>query len=328
MPALRIGLISDTHEAPDPVALVEQLRRLHCDFNIHLGDIGGSYSSSLLVREYKENARILEGLTPDQRAEYDSLVASGERGVIAWLHVTVGDDPEEARRRRRETAESYDAVVAAMKSLPNLYFVAGNVERIVGRGELVRHCFRHHGLELIEHPRLVEAGSASLVLWPSPRKEDLPGITCKADELAAEIKRPGPVLVLAHEQLFRGPVPAVYRARVEATGRLPRSIPYYEPNPAGPAILRFLRLLPRSIRIGMLHGHIHDGNDVIQAGVTYMRPAPGKGLWLRLYGVGRMPGEEGPRHPGLRRAVTSYGVPTDGLVVVTIEGEDYRIEMA
>lgn len=327
---MRIGLISDTHEAEDPVAVVEQLRGLHCDYNVHLGDIGGSHSSRALVREYKENGRILERLTPAQRANYDALIRSGTRGVLAWLHVTVADNPHVAQQRQQETADSYDAIVGAMKSLSNAMFLAGNVEHIVGRGEIVRQTFRCHDAELITAPRVLPVDRGALALWPSPPIQEIEeqALVQLADGLAEEAAGGRPVVVLSHEQMFRGPVPAVYRARFEAMGRPPASIPFYEPHGARAGMLRFLRRLPSSVPTGIVHGHIHDPNEVIATGAPYLRSYEGKGLRLRLYGLGRRCEEPGERGHCERRIIGSFCVPAGRAVVLTLENGDYRLDAA
>ncbi|MCL4534525.1 MAG: metallophosphoesterase [Bacteroidetes bacterium] len=327
---MRIGLISDTHEADDALAVVGQLRSLQCDYNVHLGDIGGSRTSRELVREYKENGRALERLTPAQRAQYDALVSSGTRGVLAWLHAVTADNPLAAQQRRRETAESYDAIVGAMKSLPNAMFLAGNVEHIVGRGETIRRTFGRHGVELITGQRVLLLAGGALVLWPSPHLQEMDegALVRLADELSEETNGRRPVIVVAHEQIFRGPTPGVYRARVEATGRPPASIPFYEPSAARLGILRFFRRLPASVPAGIVHGHIHDPNEVIAAGAPYLRAADGKGLSLRLYGLGRRCEGPGERTPGRRRTIRSFCVPAGRAVVLTLERGDYRLDAA
>ena len=326
---VRIGLISDTHEADDPLALVEQLRDLRCDYHIHLGDIGGSATATRLVREYKENGRILERLTLAQRAQYDALIQSGTRGVLAWLRVTVGDNPQAAQVRRQETSECYDAVVGAMKSLPNTFFLAGNVEYIVGRGEIARQCVARHEVELITQPRLVSLDGAALILWPATAQApEVRGLVQLGEELAEQSRGHRPVVLLTHEQVFRGPRPEVYRARVEATGRPPTSIPHYEPNAARSGILRLLRTLPPTVPAGIIHGHIHDSNEVIAAGAPYLRRIDGKGLGLRLYGLGRHRGDIDERGAGKPRLVSTFCVPVGRLAVLTIENGDYRLEMS
>ncbi len=325
---IRIGLISDTHETDQPLTLVEQLRGLGCDYYVHLGDIGGSRTSAHLVREYKGNPSILEHLSPEKRAQYEMAVRNGVRGVIAWLQVAVDDDPEGARLRRQETADSYDEVVAAMQSLPNAVFLAGNVEHIAGRGEIVRRMVAKYGVDFVESPQARWLDGAAMVLWPSPakREQDLPSMLRLADELRERVVGHAPVLILTHEQMFKGPMPAVYRAGVEATGRLAGSIPYYEPNAQRLAMLRFLRSLPPEVVCGVVHGHIHDPNEAILAGAPYLGPLGSRGLRLRLYGLDGPCRGSGWRGAG-RRTAGSFCVPAGRLAVLTVEGVDYRVEM-
>lgn len=324
---MRIGLISDTHETEHPLMLVEQLRRLSCDYNIHLGDIGGSWSSSQLVRRFKEDGRILDTLSAPRRARYDALVQAGTREVLAWLQVTVGDDPEGARRRRRETAESYDAIIGAMKSLPNAIFLGGNVEHIAGRGEMVRQAIARHRVDYLDTPQVRLAHGTALLLWPSPenRRQETGALVALAERLRGLVRGCSPVLILTHEQMFKGPVPAVYRAGVEATGRPAGSIPYYEPNPQRLAMLRLLRGLPPDTVMGVVHGHTHDGNEILMAGAPYLGPQDEQGLRLRLYGLGGGCDEPGQRGTE-RQAFGSFCVAAGRLAVLTVEDGGYRVE--
>jgi hypothetical protein len=324
--AVRIGFVSDTHEADDPLAVIEQLRGLQCDWNIHLGDIGGSPTSRRLVREFKEDGRILERLSVEERARYDTLVQQGQRDILAWLQVTTGNDPQAAAIRRQETADSYYTIIAAMSLLPNHLFLAGNVEHITGRGPMLAEILRQRHERLIVEPEVLSTPEGTIILWPSAAsKLDTSQLVDLAGSLRRQIHPGGPVIMASHEQIFKGPTPVVYRRRVETTGRPPASIPFYEPNTARFGMLRLLRQLPPTTPMVMVHGHIHDTCEVIAAGAPYLRDGQGAGLAVRLYGLSHQREERSQQPAGVRRRVPSYCVPAGRVVEMAIGEGSYNI---
>jgi hypothetical protein len=326
---IRIGLISDTHEADEPLAVIEQLRAQKCEWNIHLGDIGGSETSRALVREFKENGHVLDRLTTTQRTHYDALIRQGRRDVLAWLQVTVGDDPVAAATRRQETAISYSSIIMAMRSLPNHRLLAGNVEHINGRGPLIAEVLERHQEALVMHPLTVALDGGTLVLWPSlhprPSEVELRLIT---EAIRHEIRPDAPVFLISHEQMFKGPIPARYRERVEANGRPPASIPYYEPNTTRMGMLHLLRVLPFTTELALIHGHVHDTDEVIATGAPYLRDRRDSSrLALRLFGLGHRDQRPASGQWQAPRRASNYCIPAGRVAILSLDGSSYTMEL-
>ena len=60
------------------------------------------------------------------------------------------------------------------------------------------------------------------------------------------------------------------------------TVPYYAPNPTRRELCGLLATLPVECQILAFSGHIHDGQEVIAAGVKYLTEGPNGGLLLRL----------------------------------------------
>lgn len=326
---MRIGLVADTHEATEPLGLVSELRRHACEMNIHLGDIGGSPFVVAWAREFKANPHYPAGAPPAERQRFEELVRQGMPLIGAYIEAKLQDEPELRRRRRQETQESYDALIGAMSSLASPVFLAGNVDRSLLRAEIVTHCFVKHGVAPVTEPQLLGLGDVALLLWPSMKVAD-PGAASQLVESiqhwAEQLQDKHRVVVLAHEQLFKGPSPLRYRGNVEAAGHTPKTIPYFEPNPGRAFLLRLLRAVPAVAPTHYVHGHVHDDHTVIQAGAPYLRGAEGEGLEYRLYGLAAWRGRPDGRHRE-RRTIRIYPIPVNTVGVLTLANDSFNLAL-
>ncbi len=318
--SLRIGLVSDTHESADPLALINRLNELRCDLHVHLGDVGGSRPVMLAVREFKRSLGSVEGLNERQRLDFDKLVGQGISPMRAYGEAVLGADPALRERRRLETQESYDGVIRALGRLANAYCLAGNVDKALFKAGIVGRSGPARNVTLVTRPQWVGYGDRAVVLWPSLRLNE-PNRKEELCDLVADFAQRGrdkrQVVVLGHEQLFKGPPPPVYKSRISAQGLDAVTVPWFEPNPSWHYLISFFRQLPSDAEVSYVFGHVHDAQEVIEAGVPALRS--GDGLWMqyRLYGLGhRLPPEDEGRH--LRRRVRMFYVPIETVAVLTL----------
>ncbi len=322
---LRIGLIADTHELEEPISLIRQLGKLGCDYNIHLGDIGASPTGMKMVRIFKERKDSMMLLTEEQRREFHELVRNGVTPVGAWVEITVGNTEEARLLRRTETEKFYHDVVTTMETLHRPIILGGNVDKVHQRLELVGRLFRDRQMPFINEPAILHVEDNAIVLWPSmsPMMEGhrLERIAC---DFAEQLRGKRRVAVLAHEQLFRGPVPSVYRENVERAGFKATTIPHYEPSSTRKYVLGMLRALQHA-QVCFVHGHVHDPQEVLAAGAPHLRSRNGNGLEYRLYGLGN--GSPRPSdNTSSRRTFPTYCVGARQVAVLTSSSEGFRFE--
>lgn len=323
----RIGIVADTHEASDPQTLVERLEEQHCDFYVHLGDIGGSKLTNKLVHEYKQTLGNLDHLSPADRERFEQLRSQGLTPIWSYIEMRMGGDSELRRQRLIETGDSYALVIGAMSRLHPVYLLSGNVDRALANADNVRPSFERYGIPLVTEPMLVDLGDQAAALWPSMKvltEEFAQHLEEVVNGFVGELQSKKRVVVLAHEQLFKGPPPKKYIENVERAGYKALTVPYFEPNPTWRQLLRLFRSLPTSVDLVFVHGHVHDPCQVIQAGAPYLRGTSELGLEYRLYGLASA-GCDGAAGRG-RRTVRIFCVPANEAMVLVLGRQRARIE--
>jgi hypothetical protein len=318
---LRIGLISDTHEADDPVELTRSLKTLDCDWYVHLGDVGGSKSWMQAVRAFKQSMGALEGLSEAQRQDYQQRLQGGASHLRAYAESVLGLDPAGNERRLAEIKANYLAVLNALGEFEHAYCLTGNVDRALFKGGVIEDVRSQYPVTLVTTPLWLDHGDSAVVFWPSMRVENtdrarrLNAIVNDFVERGADKAR---IVILAHEQIFKGPPPRVYKHRIQAAGLDAVTIPWYEPNPTRHYLGEFLRRLSPQVEITFVFGHVHDPLHVIQAGVPHLLSDHRRlGLRYRLYGLGNNVIER-DRGLHLRRQLTLYYVPIERLARLSI----------
>lgn len=298
----RIGIIADSHVNPHLTATIATLAAQRCDHVVHLGDIGGSPTIVQLVDNFKRNGDARAGLTPVQIVRRRALEASGLRPTMAYLEALTEEQPELRQAWRTETIASYGSVIAAIGPLGPVQVVAGNVDRTWLRHAEVRRAFHRNDLILHEVPVTQEIGDWTLVFWPSVERAEITQLAA-FDQAIAHLRhtvdRQRPLLILAHEPLFRGPTPALYRSRLGQIGQTSATIPFYGPSPSRHELVAFLQDWSGEI-LGMASGHIHDGPQIVAIGAPYLRDRHREGLSFRIGGGGTG-----------RRRVPLFCVPAD-----------------
>ena len=323
---MRVGLVADTHELRDPLPLLRQLAQSECARNVHLGDIAGSWAVTELARRFKRD----DGpgaLSEPQRVLYERSRAAGLTPVAAYVEASLGEDAECRKRRREEIERNYSRVVEAMSRLPRPFFLAGNVDNVLVRVGNNAATFDRCGTQLVTSPATWEEGGAAFLAWPSLKKSPdqlwtaLGEVGGEAERLAT---RWGMLVVLAHEQLFRGPVPSAYRVNATRHGKLPSTVPYYEPNPSRAMLLHLLRSLPPRVNVSFVSGHVHDPQEVLQAGAPYLRGAPDEGMAYRLWGLGGTASVRTNANQPIRR-LRHFHVPAGRVAVLVVGRGETRL---
>lgn len=324
---MRIGLVADTHVARDPLTLIEALGKQTCDFYVHLGDIGGSQLTSKLVHEFKQAGDNLSHLSRDERERFEQLKSQGMAPTLAYIEMRVGHDRDARERQLMETSASYARVVGSMSRLSPVYFLSGNIDRFVFRSDRVGPTFERNGVTLITEPEVIEFPDQAVVLWPS-MKHLTPQLGQDLDrlvgDLSTRLRSKRRVIVLAHEQLFKGPPPKRYRENVARAGYKALTVPYFEPNPTYRYLLKMFRSLPSSVDLAFVHGHVHDPCRVIQAGAPYLKGNPQLGLVYRLHGIAATlsPGQ----HTIVRRrTLRIFCVPANEAMVLALEDRGVKM---
>jgi hypothetical protein len=318
MDRIRIGLISDTHEAAEPLHLVAQLASLGCDYHVHMGDIGGSWEITNSVRRIKQDENAVAALAPGQRRLFEALLAEGWPVVRAYLHTVLPQDPESSAARLDEAFDNYVAITRGVRALPNAVIMSGNTDRLLMGHPGMAALFRDPGQRLLVEPGLLDFGARAVVFWPSlrARPEDADRLEAIVDRFVEALRGKRQVAVIGHEQLFKGPVPDTYRRNVRAAGFECLTIPHYEPSRSWCHLIRLFRQLDPKVETIYLHGHVHDPDEVLGSGAPYLR-RPG-GLFYRLFGAGMAPAP-GERRNGTRRTVPTNCVPLDRVALLTLD---------
>jgi hypothetical protein len=313
-------LVSDTHESADPLALIDRLQKLRCDVHVHLGDVGGARAFMLAVREFKRSLGSVEGLSEQQREEFAKLVGQGISPMRAYGDAMLGADAALREKRRLETQESYDGVIRALGALANAYCLAGNVDKALFKAGVVGRSGPARNVTLVTRPSWVDFGDRAVVLWPSLRLDE-PNRKEEFADLVSDFARRGTdkrqVVVLGHEQLFKGPPPRVYKERVILWGLDAVTVPWFEPTPSWRHLISFFRQLPGDTEVAYVFGHVHDAQEVIVAGVPALRDGDGPAMRYRLYGLGHRLSPQ-DRGRNLRRCVRMYYVPIETVAVLTL----------
>lgn len=327
---LRIGLIADTHEAEDPSALLAALSRANCDINIHLGDVAGSRERTRLIREYKRALGSVASLNAAQHELYERLVSSGARPMSAFADALLGNSSAARDQRRLEIQEAYEEVIASLLSLPRSYCLLGNVDRALVNAGLLRDVPLEPDI-VVRQPTWIDAGSDVLILWPSvPRARAQPSGTAVCRSTWRQWPRFGEskrrVIILAHEQLFKGPSPTVYRSRVQHSGQEAINVPWFEPHNDAAEILAFLRSLPPRVESWFVFGHMHDSAAAIEAGLPYLRDRSGEGWHYRLNGLGSVERSVDGALAG-RRSVRLAYVPLNAVATMTLADHEIAWEV-
>lgn len=325
--SLRIGLISDTHESADPQALVARLQRLQADLNVHLGDIGGARCVMDAVREFKRSMGSLERLTERQRQEYARLIEQGLPPMRAYGEAVLGAQQSDREQRRLETQQSYVSTLSALSVLRNVYCLAGNVDNLLLRAGVISDQNGEHAVTLVTRPVWLDCDDSAVVFWPSMRvRDDQDGDRLRGTVAAfvdrAQTKRR--VVVLGHEQLFKGPLPRVYKARVQAKGLDAVTIPWFEPSPTWRYLMTLFRMLPPEVETAYIFGHMHDGQEVVNAGMPHLKRP--HGLQYRLYGLGHVVSPADRGREG-RRCLPMFYVPSERVGVLTLGNEGLKWEV-
>ncbi len=317
--AVTLGLIADTHDAPDPLAPIRALGRLPADLRVHLGDVASSPTVMALTREFKTRPDWWERLTPAQQARFTELIQAGRRDLSAYLAVRLGETPAAQARRRAETEAAYLAVLPLWRRLRRAWILAGNVDRLWESTPWFARW--RSSVRYLTWPQARWLGAGLVVLWPS-----LPGLNeagrrrlrAAVRRWARRAQRAAWVVILAHEPPFRGPTPARYLANLRAAGLQATTIPFYSGrNPTADCLLWFCRALPATLPVGLAFGHLHDPAPVIAAGTRFLRLREDGGLAFRLYGCGaRPPG------PG-RRTIALFAVPAGAVATLRASAEGF-----
>lgn len=322
---MRIGLIADTHEVREPLSLIARLGAIGCQRNVHLGDIAGSWAITEMVRRFKREDN-LDALSEAQKQRYAEHRGAGLSPVAAYIEAFLGDDVHLRGKRKAEIEKGYSQVAAAMRRLPGAVLLAGNVDNVLLRVPGNRAALERQGVHLLATPEVLEDKEVAILAWPSSRHceiADLPRLCQKATQLAVE---KGALVVLAHEQLFRGPTPASYRANAAERGWRPTTIPHFEPNPSWPVLLDLFRSLPASVLVSYVSGHVHDPQEVLQAGARYLKGTVLDGMVCRLWGFGGSADAGRLRGRG-RRLLRHFHVPAGRVAVLNVEATRTRLTL-
>lgn len=316
--ALKVGLVSDTHESEDPQTLINLLLSLRCDLHVHLGDVGGARGVMQAVREFKRTQGSVEGLDEQTRQSYFRLIEQGISPMRAYGEAILGGSPTEREQRRIETRENYTSVIRMLAGLDNAYCLTGNVDRALLRAGVLTDSGGGLDCRLVAWPEWLDFGETAIVLWPSMRVGNAEEGQ-RLRELVADFASRGQgkrqVVVFGHEQLFKGPQPGVYKSRVKARGLDSVNIPWFEPNPSWHYLVSLFRQLPTKVEVGHVFGHVHDPQDVVQAGIPYLKSA--SIMHYRLYGLGQRVCE-GDRGQGLRRTLPVFYVPSNRVATLSL----------
>ena len=325
---LRIGLISDTHEAENPADLIATLASQKCDLYVHLGDIGGSRLASKLVREFKQTLGNLDHLSQSERGRFEDLRMQGMPPMWAYIETKLGADSEAREKRAAEARESYLEVLRAMNMLSNVIMVSGNIDNSLLRTHVLGSDMNEECPRLVSEPELLDLGSRAIIVWPSI-KNPSPAIAARVhdllDSFTQSVRGKEQVIVFAHEQIYKGPSPARYKENVEAAGLQATTVPRYEPNPCWRKLLHLFRSLKPSQDAAMVYGHVHDPHQVIQAGAPYLKGSSSQGLRYRLHGLGSKEATQAPGRNG-RRTVRLFTIPADAVCVLHLTPRRMRLE--
>lgn len=313
-----IGLVADTHDVDDPVGVIEALAQHACDYNIHLGDIGGSRTVMHVVREFKRYLGDPGHLPAEEQRQFHDSIQRGASPLRAYVEARLGDDG--LALRVAETSGAYRAILARMARLSHPILLRGNVDGMQLQAPHIQACFAESPLQLVTRPRLINLDWLALLLWPSLRHVSAAEEAELADTtvaLSAAAAQKTHVIVLAHEHFFKGPGAGLYSERVARAGLQQRTVPRFDPNPTWRCLMRFLRRLPATARCYYIFGHVHDTADVMIAGAPALRNPAGPGLRYRLYGLGWR-GERGGLANGARRSITMLPVAVDDVALLGV----------
>lgn len=327
--SLRIGLIADTHEAERPAELISKLASQVCDLHIHLGDIGGSRLASRFVREFKQSLGSVDHLSREDRQCFERLKKQGMSPLWAYIETKLGTDPVSRAKRIVEAQQCYAEVVGAIKNLPNTIMLSGNIDRSLLRARIIEPDVQDNRVPLVTDAQLLDLGSRALILWPSMKREDpsqAKKLDDKVDHFARAVKNKEQVVVMAHEQIYKGPLPTRYKENAESAGYSPTTVPRFEPNPQWQSLLRLFRLLLPSQDVAMVYGHVHDRHHVVQAGAPYLRGTESDGIRFRLYGLGSRFGSSGACSAG-RRTIRLFTIPADAAAVLHLGPVEMKLEI-
>lgn len=323
--SIRIGLVADTHEAAEPWTLIEELGKQKCDFYVHLGDIGGSQLTTRFVHEFKRTLGNLDHLGRKDRERYEKLRSQGLTPIWSYIEMRMGDSLDLRKQRMDETVASYSQVIGGLSKLKPVYFVSGNIDRALAGFENIKPLFEKNGVTLISEPKTIDLGDQAVILWPSMKvlnQEFARQLDEIVDDLGGRLRSKKRAVVLAHEQLFKGPPPNKYAENVERAGFKALTVPYFEPSPTWRHLLKLFRSLPPSVDLAFVHGHVHDPCYVIQAGAPYLKGTGEFGLEYRLHGINS--GCDGVKRG--RRVVRIFCVPANEVMVLKLETQNVRIE--
>jgi len=313
-----IGLVADTHDVDDPVGVIEELARHAGEYNVHLGDIGGSRTVMHVVRDFKRHLGDIGHLPAGQQRQYHDAIQRGASPLRAYVETRLGDDG--LALRVAETSGAYRAILARMARLPNPILLRGNVDGMQLQAPHIQACFAESPLQLMTRPRLIDLDWLGLLLWPSWRHMNAAEEGELADTvvaLSAAAAGKTHVVVLAHEHFFKGPSAGAYTARVARAGLQQLTVPRFDPNPTWSHLMQLFRRLPFTIRSYYVFGHVHDAAEVMVAGAPALRNPAGPGLRYRLYGLGWR-GERGGLTNGARRGLTMLPVAVNEVALLGV----------
>ena len=326
---LRIGLIADTHEAENPTELIAKLASFGCDLHIHLGDIGGSRLASRFVREFKQSLGNVDHLGEKDRQCYETLKEQGVSPLWAYIETKLGADSASRTRRALEAQQSYVEVVKAIKDLPNTIMLSGNIDKSLLRAHVIDPGIHDRRVPLVTEPELLDLGSRALILWPSMKHgepEQMREIGDRVDSFVRTVLDKDQVIVFAHEQIYKGPLPARYKENVESAGYQAMTIPRFEPNPCWRILLQLFRSLRPSQAVAMVYGHVHDPHRVVQAGAPYLKGTESEGLRFRLYGFGPRARSD-TSYPSERRTIRLFTIPADVTAILHLTPKEMSLEI-
>lgn len=348
--AVRIGVISDTQDIKNPEKVIEKLKMAEqekpFDFVIHLGDLAPSGKLSEYVKEYKIlSAKLREqeqtGEFTDEIMEFKKLIESedykkfkkeaeqADFDSVAIYPSYIIEKAGQAKKIFKNIEENNERTIKALKSLKSpVIHQMGNADKgTLQKVEILKKLFDKYELTSYSEPQLMDFGETAMISWPSVGTKD-PKIrallTEKIREFVPKLTNKKQVIILGHEQPFKGPaLPGIYRKRIEKAGHETVRYPAAQFKNIAKYALKIFKQLPPETKMTYLCGHLHDPTEIIEAGIPYLKRKSGQEkIEMRLFGFGEERSENYKDFKG-RKTFDIIYLPqgTTGILEVTKNGE-------
>lgn len=330
---IKIGIVADLHATEDPEHVIKKLTGKNLDYTVIAGDVVGSNSVNKLVDKIKTGDFTEKNLSEKGLERYNEFIKEGLPRMRAIVRAKLDLDDDFREEDLNETKDGVNKMAHSLEALPNPSFLAGNVEiAIPGRSEIVQNELKDKVSSYFMPSYQDIDKERGLIFWPSldfkkgNMDEELEKLS---QEFIARSQEKKQVIILCHEQIFRGPSQKIFKERVPEIKDNPSISPSF-PNPSRLHILKLLRSLPKDIKIALTYGHLHGEQDLIQKGLPYLNESEGSGLEFRLYGLGarREQQKEASRKSANRRIIEMFQIPAGKACVLTsARDKGYNMEI-